>query len=184
MPPQALIIPDCCLGHTWDMPTYPYSLARDLCVAASPPAVFAWMDDPARLVGHMDTPSPMLLGGRLTASVDGGRGQAVGSRIRLSGSVLGLTLDLEEVVIEREPPFRKAWATTRPPRLLVIGPYRMGFTVTPAPGGSHVRLTLDYALPASGVGRVLGRLLAPAYAGLCLHGMLRDLAAAFASGRP
>ena len=96
-------------------------------VAAPPDIVFAYADDPARLSSHMSESLWMMGGGRMEIELDAGRGQSVGSRIRLSGRVLGLELSLEEIVIERVPPQRKVWETTGSPKLLVIGQYRMGF---------------------------------------------------------
>lgn len=42
---------------------------------------------------------------------DQGGGRAVGSRVRMSGQIMGIPLSLEEVVVERDPPSRKAWET-------------------------------------------------------------------------
>ena len=46
----------------------------------------------------------------------------------MNGRILGLKLSLDEVVTERDPPARKVWETVGVPRLLVIGPYRMGLS--------------------------------------------------------
>lgn len=95
-------------------------------INASADALFDFLDDQERLGQHMEKPS-MLMGGRMTYAFDGAKGRAVGSVIRMGGSVLGLTLSVEEVVVERTPPFRKAWERRGRPHLLVIGAYRMGF---------------------------------------------------------
>ena len=79
---------------------------------------------------------------------DEGRGQKVGSRIRIAGSVLGINLAVDETVIERDPPRRKVWETIGVPRLLVIGHYRMGFEVTPTDDAARLRVFIDYSLPA------------------------------------
>ena len=57
----------------------------------------------------------MMGGGRMQIELDAGRGQTVGSRIRLSGRVFGLTLSVEEIVTERVPPQRKVWETIGSP---------------------------------------------------------------------
>ena len=126
-------------------------------VSASPERVFALLDDHERLSSHMSQPSWRMGGGYMTTVLDERRGQSVGSHIRVSGRVLGLELSLDEVVTERQPPTRKVWETVGSPRLLVIGPYRMGFEVTPRGSGSLLRVFIDYAMPAPWPERWLGR---------------------------
>jgi hypothetical protein len=79
----------------------------------------------------MSESSWMMAGGRMETKLDASRGQAVGSRIGMSGRVLGIDLEVEEVVTERNPPRRKVWETTGAPKLLVIDHYRMGFEIVP-----------------------------------------------------
>ena len=125
-------------------------------VAASPDIVFAYADDPARLSSHMSESSWMMGGGRMAIELDAGRGQSVGSRIRLSGRVFGLELSLEEIVTERVPPQRKVWETTGSPKLLVIAHYRMGFEIASQENGSLPRVYIYYALPEDVPARWLG----------------------------
>ena len=110
---------------------------------------------------------------RMKLSFDEQAGRAAGSRMRLAGRVLGVRLSLEEVVTEHPPPTRKVWMTVGTPRLLVIGPYRMGFVLVPAEGGANaggsdvgVTLTvfIDYALPKREPSRLLGRIFGHWYA--------------------
>lgn len=107
-------------------------------------------------------------------TTDTRHGQAVGSVISMSGQVMGLKLALDEVVTEREPPFKKAWETRGQPRLLVIGGYRMGFGITPRQGGSHLVVFIDYGLPKHGFSRLLGLLFGKAYAGWCTRRITLD----------
>lgn len=93
--------------------------------------LFAYLDDHKRLAGHMEKPSLMMAGATMRVETDTLRGQAVGSVIRVTGRVLGLNLAVEEMVTERVPPLRKIWETCGEPRLLVIGSYRMGLTISP-----------------------------------------------------
>jgi len=113
-------------------------------VAAPADSVFAYADDPARLSSHMSKSSWMMGRGRMLTELDAGRGQTVGSRIRLSGRVFGLALSVEEIVTELVPPQRKLWQTTGSPRLLVIGHYRMGFEFARQENGSLLRVYIDY----------------------------------------
>lgn len=139
-------------------------------VAAPPAEVFAYLDDPAHLVAHMAKRSWSMAGGRMQLLLDERRGREPGARMRLRGSMLGVSLDLEEEVTERDPPRHKAWQTVGLPRLVVIAGYRMGFDVAPDQGGSTLRVFIEYTLP----GHWLGRLLGPAYARWCTERMAGD----------
>lgn len=153
-------------------------------VAASPDIVFAYADDPARLSSHMSESSWMMGGGRMAIELDAGRGQSVGSRIRLSGRVFGLELSLEEIVTERVPPQRKVWETTGSPKLLVIAHYRMGFEIASQENGSLLSVYIDYSLPKDAPERWLGFLLGGYYARWCTQQMVHDTVQQFASFQP
>jgi hypothetical protein len=120
--------------------------------------VFAHLDDHTRLSSHMSERSWRTGGDRMETKIDEGRGQTVGSRIRLSGQVFGVELSVEEIVVERDPPRRKVWETSGAPKLLVIGHYRMGFDLSPQGHGSMLRVFIEYALPEREPARWLGRL--------------------------
>lgn len=152
--------------------SYSFSRAAETTVAARPEAVFAVLDNPLRLGRHMTKPSAMTLGGSMRYRLDAAEGRAVGSIIRVDGSVLGLTLSVVERVIERHPPCGKIWETIEEPKLLVFGNYRLGFEVVPDGPGSRVRLFIAYNLPRTTTGRLLGPLGAPVYARWCLSRMI------------
>ena len=143
-------------------------------VQASIDQVFAHIDDHTRLSAHMRDPSWRTGWGRMETELDQGRGQKVGSRIRLSGRVFGVELSVEETVMERNPPRRKVWETTGTPKLLVIGHYRMGFELSPQGNGSMLRVFIEYALPERGFARWLGRLFGRYYASWCTQQMVDD----------
>jgi len=67
------------------------------------------------------------------------------------GRAFGMLFFLDEVVTEREMPRRKVWETVGEPRLLVIGPYRMGFEITPSDSGVLLHVSIDYELPSHGI---------------------------------
>jgi hypothetical protein len=160
---------------------YSYSdqAVADLRVSAQ--SLFDHLDDQARLGAHMGERSMMMMmGGRMTYELDAAQGRAVGSLIKMGGSFLGIPLSVEEVVVVREPPHRKVWETRGQPRILIIGSYRMGFEITPSgSGATHLRVCIDYDLPASVFGRVAGRLFAPMYARWCVKRMATDAARHF-----
>jgi hypothetical protein len=160
---------------------YPFTESATAEVAAAPGRLFEHLDDHARLAMHMEKRSMMMMGGRMTYAFDEGNGRAVGSVIRMGGSFLGISLGVEEAVIERDPPRRKVWETIGHPRLLVIGAYRMGFEIEPRDDRSELRVFIDYSHPASPMGRVLGRLSAGAYARWCVRRMADDAVEHFAS---
>lgn len=123
--------------------------AESVAMIAAPPAgVFAYLDDPVHLAAHMEKRSWSMAGGRMSLLLDEKRGREPGARMRLAGRVLGLTLSLDEEVIERVPPSHKVWQTVGSPRLLVVGPYRMGFDVKPQGSASRLRVFIDYDPPA------------------------------------
>ena len=115
----------------------------------------------------------MMLGSRMALRTDAMEGRAVGSRVRMEGRMLGMGLSLEEVVVAREPPTRKAWRTVAA-NLIVIGDYELGFEIAPQGAKSALRVFIDYALPADWPGRWLGRWFGAHYARWCVEKMARD----------
>jgi len=162
---------------------YPYHHATTVDVAALPEDVFAFVDDHARLSAHMGKRSWMMAGGRMSVETDAQRGKAVGSKIRMSGSVLGVKVVLEEAVVERVPPLRKVWETVGAPELVVIGPYRMGVRITPSAKGCEMTVSIDYRLPSSKIGQWLGKAFGRTYARWCTEKMAHDTRQFFSSKR-
>lgn len=159
---------------------YSYSDQAVVDVRANPQDLFDRLDDQAQLGAHMGERSMMMMGGRMTYEFDAAKGRAVGSLIKMGGSFLGIPLSVEEVVVTRDPPHRKVWETRGSPRILIIGNYRMGFEITPRDGGrAHLRVFIDYDLPASAFGLVAGKLFAPMYARWCVERMAKDAARHF-----
>ena len=153
---------------------YPRHDESTVLVRASADRLFAHVDDHVRLSSHMSESSWMMGGGRMDVELDEGRGQRIGSRIGVAGRVFGIQLSLEEIVTERVPPRHKVWETTIPPRLLVIGHYRMGFDITPTRDAAELRVFIDYALPEKASTRWLGYVFSRYYARWCTRRMVRD----------
>ena len=139
---------------------------------ASAEDVFAFADDFTKFSSHMDTSSLMMMGSSMQTSLDEGRGQVVGSLVRMTGRMLGIDLALEEVVQVREPPRRKEWETVGHPRLLVIAGYRLGFDIAPAGEYANLRIFIGYNLPSSPGLRLLGYVFGPLYARWCVRQMV------------
>jgi hypothetical protein len=149
-------------------------------VNATPELLFAELDDHERLSAHMMQSSAMMAGSKMRFDFDEGGGRSIGSKIRMSGQILGIRLELEEVVSERDPPKHKAWETIGTPRLLVIGDYRMGFDIEPLANGARLTVFIDYDEPKS-PWAILGRLFGPVYARWCTVSMAQGAAREFAS---
>lgn len=149
-------------------------------IPASQHAVFSFIDNHENFSSHMNQRSWMMGGGRMVTELDDGRGQVVGSHIRMSGRVFGINLALDEIITSRTPDSEKSWETVGSPRLLVIGWYRMGFQVRPEPDGCGVTVFIDYTLPESWFGRMLGLLFADWYADWCVTQMADGAAKHFA----
>lgn len=147
-------------------------------IAATAAATFAYLDDPRRLGAHMGQSSAMMAGAKMQYRFDAGNGRTVGSRIRLTGKMLGLTLCVEEIVSRHEAPIAKTWKTIGRPRLLVIGAYEMGFRLRPGISDTTLTVFIDYALP-SGPWWLVGWLLAGVYARWCVRSMVNDAACHF-----
>jgi hypothetical protein len=134
--------------------------------------VFAFADDFSNLSSHMGKSSMMMMGSSMKFSFDERRGQAVGSRVTMTGRILGLDLSLEEIVRLREPPRRKEWETIGRPRLLVIGSYRLGFEIASVGEHSKLRMSIDYNLPSAPLQRMLGIMFGGTYAKWCIRSMV------------
>lgn len=115
----------------------------------------------------------------MSYALDSRQGQAVGAKIHMEGNVLGFTVSVDETVTVRTPPWRKEWEVRGEPRLLVIGPYRMGFAISRWNRLSKLRVFIDYDLPRPRLGRALGLVLAPRYARWCVECIASDAAEHF-----
>lgn len=141
-------------------------------IPAGAAEVFAFIDDHARVMSHMNKPSWMMGGGRGDISFDAGHGQEVGSHIRMSGKAFGITVFVDEVITRYEPPRIKIWETVGTPKLIVIGHYRMKVGIEPQEYGSLLRLSIDYNLPTRNAW--LGKLFGRYYAKWCVQHAIKD----------
>lgn len=144
--------------------------------------VFAVVDNPAGLSSHMSQGSWVMGGGSMKTEVDDGKGQAVGSHIRLSGKVFGIGLFVDAVVTLREPPHRKVSETVGTPRLLVISNYRLSLDINDEDGMSRLHVFIDYEL-SKGMTRLLGYLFGRAYAKWCVRQIIKDAGEQFKTQR-
>lgn len=139
---------------------------------------FAYLDDFKKLSAHMASSSSMMFGSTMEIATDAGGGRAIGSRVRMYGSLMGMKLALEEIVTDRAPPLRKVWETVDTD-LIVIGQYRLGFELEPMSVASKVRVFIDYDLAVRQPARSLSLLFAGMYARWCTERMSTDAAKHF-----
>lgn len=149
-----------------------FEITRTL--AASPEVAFEYLDDPHRLSSHMGKSSWMMMGSKMDLSLDAGKGKKVGSEIILKGKMMGLELFVREKVTERAVSQLKAWETYGPQKMIVIDQYRMGFSLEAAGENTRVSVFIEYNLPKSFWGRVLGQALGDFYARWCTKKMVTD----------
>lgn len=121
----------------------------------------------------------MMGGGSMRTETDEGKGQKIGSHIRMNGSVFGVRLFLDEVITEHEPPYREAWQTVGDINLLVIDHYTLGFEIQTVGGKSKLTVYIDYNLPQSAKTRWLGYLFGGMYAEWCVREMIKGVAERF-----
>lgn len=160
---------------------YPYSYQSTALVETSAAELFEFVDDPAHLSSHMSKPSWMMAGGSMIIESDSENGKAIGSKLILRGTMLGIALSVEERVTERRPPYRKVWETEGQPALLIIGPYQMGFEIKPTGQQLLLSVFINYSLPTIWWQRLLGTLFAKTYARWCTQRMANDAANRFSS---
>jgi carbon monoxide dehydrogenase subunit G len=147
-------------------------------VSAPPQQVFTFIDDHKSFSSHMNNSSWMMMGGKMETQVDTNKGQKVGSHITMSGSVLGIPLYLDEVVVEYNPYRKKVWKTVGSPSLIIIGNYQMSVELLPYNGQSRLRVSIDYEMP-QGIKKLLGYLLAKPYAKWCVRQMVSGVKSKF-----
>lgn len=153
---------------------FPYHYEANASFDATPEQLFAFADDHEQFSSHMNQSSVMMAGSKMETHVDEGRGQQVGSHISMHGSMMGISLCLDEVVTRREPPFVKVWETVGQPKLIIMKNYRMGFEITPEGETSRLKIFIDYDRPA-GAGWLLGFLLGGIYARWCVDQMMASV---------
>jgi hypothetical protein len=158
--------------------TYDRHAEDTVMVAGSVDAVFAVVDDPLKISTHMGRRTWMMAGSTMSTEVDELGGHAVGSRIRMTGRVIGIPVGLDQAITVREPPYTKQWATQGAPKLIVIGPYAIAVELEPHGQAASMRVALEYDLPANN--RWIGHLFGRAYANWCIRQIVHDVGANFA----
>lgn len=132
------------------MKQYEKHYQESLFIPASVEDVFDYADEHANYYSHV-IKFARLLGGRMNLEMDEGRGKSVGSRIRVSGKILGKSLSLEEVITSRQAPFGKAWESVGNPAFLIVGQYRYEIQIKRQASGSMLSVVFDSNPPeASG----------------------------------
>ena len=152
---------------------------ESIVIPANAEDVFVYIDDHKRFSSHMNQSSWMMGGGMMSTSVDEKLGQAIGSNIRMDGTVFGIHLFLDEIVTHHEAPRLKAWKTVGTPKLLIIGHYQMKVEINPHETGALLSVSIDYELPKTNAW--LGKLFSGWYAKWCVQQMLKGTSNYFIS---
>ena len=148
---------------------------NEVFIKAPADEIFEYADNPANFSSHMNKSSWMMGGSKMTTHTDKGGGRKIGSHIKMSWSIFGINLYLNELVTIREPPLRKEWQTIGDINLLVINHYRLGFEVEPDKKRSNFRVYIHYDLPKSIQTRWLGLIFGDVYAKWCVNQMIEGL---------
>lgn len=163
------------------MKEYERHYEQSVAVNARPEDVFAYADDHRNFSAHMNQSSWMTGGSSMKTETDKGKGQRVGSHIKMNGKVFGINLFLDEVIIEYSPPERKAWETVGEVNLIVIDQYKLGFEITQGGEASNMKVYIDYNSPISQKTQLLGKLFGGMYAKWCVGQMTEGVANHFKS---
>jgi hypothetical protein len=150
------------------------ALSRSATIDAPADRVFANVDDIRNLARHMSERSSMpMMGARLALQIVTPDPTGVGATYRYSGRAIGFAIDFSETVTRYVPGREKVWRTIGEPRLLILDSYEMRLLVEPETDTSaRLTITIDYALPRTGLRHFLGRSLAAPYARWCLGNMI------------
>lgn len=150
-------------------------------ILAPPEKVFEYMDDINNVGWHMSDKSSMpMMGGRLKLEVIDDK-EGVGGAYRWKGGVMGMAIDIKETVIKWIKNSEKTWVTIENPRMIVMSKYTMHLLLTPAEKGTKVLFEIDYSLPRTPWGWIIGMLLARKYAKWCLQRACEDAKKALGS---
>ncbi len=140
-------------------------------VVANANTVFTFADNPANFSSHMNKSSWMMGGSKMETQTDDGKGQQIGSHIMMKGNVFGISLFLDEVIIQHEAPYKKAWETVGKINLAVIDHYKLGFEITPDGNFSTLKVYIDYNLSTSWKTWLPSILFGDMYAKWCVRQM-------------
>jgi len=148
-------------------------------ILAPPEKVFAHMDDINNVGWHMsgEISTPMM-GSRLNLETINDR-KGAGATYKWKGSVMGMAIGIEETITKWTRNKEKTWQTIGKPKMIVMSEYTMHLLLTPTERGTKVLFEIDYSLPRTPWGWIMGILLARKYAKWCLRRACEDAKRAF-----
>ena len=143
-------------------------------ILATPEKVFAHMDDINNVGWHMSGESSMpMMGSRLRLEVIDDK-KGIGATYRWKGSVMNMPIDIKETVTKWIKNGEKSWQTIGKPKMIVMSGYVMHLRVSPTEKGTKVLFEIDYSLPKTPWGWIIGVILARKYAKWCLQRACED----------
>lgn len=147
-------------------------LSSQTIVQASPTEVFGCLDDMHEIGKHMTESSMPLMGSKLKFEILSPNVTDIGATYRYYGKIMGLPLDITEVVRSYKMNEEKYWETIGEPKIIIMSHYVLGFQLQPTAGGTQATFVIDYEIPQHGLSKILGLLLSNWYAHWCLRMML------------
>ena len=132
------------------------------------------MDDINNVGWHMSGESSMsMMRSRLMLEVIDDR-EGIGATYRWRGSVMGMTIDIKETVTKWIAGREKTWRTVEKPKMIVMSGYVMHLLLTPTQKGTNVMFEIEYSIPKTPWGWIVGMLLAKKYVRWCLQRACED----------
>jgi hypothetical protein len=158
------------------MRSYQKHYEESVVIKSDQESVFAFADDYKNFSSHMNKGSWIMGGGKMETLTDEGKGKKMDSHIKMNGNILGMNLFLDEVIVQYEPPYKKAWETVKDINLIVIDHYKLGFEITPnEENSSKLKVYIDYNHPSSRKSLWLGYLFGKMYAQWCVKQMINTV---------
>jgi len=122
----------------------PWHFEKSIDIHASPAEVFAYVDDIHHTGFHMEKSSMPMMGGKMQVEILSRNTRGLGASYRWTGGVLGMPIDFSETVVNWVKGKERVWRTIGDPKIIIMGHYEMGFSLTPIPSGT--RLTFLHIL--------------------------------------
>lgn len=136
--------------------------------------VFQQMDDFSKTGMHMSESSMMMMGSKLKLEQLSSQSTGVGAKYRWYGTMMGMTIDLSEMVTKWQPPQSKEWETVGDAQIIIMSWYRMRFEINTAKDATVVKLSISYLPPKQWYYKILSFFFATWYCNWCLNNMLQD----------
>lgn len=148
--------------------------SKQILIHSTPEKVFRQMDDFSKTGMHMSESSMMMMGSKLKLEQLSSQPTGIGAKYRWYGTMMGMTIDLSEIVTKWKPPQSKEWETVGDAQIIIMSWYRMWFEITEAKEGTVAKLSISYLPPKQWYYKILSFFFVTWYCNWCLNNMLQD----------